>query len=247
MDVRPADAGDRGIIREIARQSFQTSFSLSPGQIDAIVEDEFSDAALADRIDDQATRMLVAEQDGSVIGFIEVELDDGGTIKWLHVDPGHRGESAGTALVDRIQSELAERDSALSALVLDAASEGGEFLERFGLRETDSVSVELGGERLHETVFAVEGRPTDPNEPAVDVPPVITLDANDYPLDRDDPIPGTDAPFFPMYSDEEQSDRYGFFCSNCGSTDVSVDGLERMECGRCGNTHLADDWDSAYL
>ena len=50
-----------------------------------------------------------------------------------------------------------------------------------------------------------------------------------------------------LYEREGDGARWGYFCSECASTDVSADGLDRLECGNCGNTHRADQWDDAYL
>ena len=94
-----------------------------------------------------------------------------------------------------------------------------------------------------------EGQSTEtPNQPTVTVPEFVTVDGTDRPVDRDERVPGSEAPFFTMYStDDETEEPYGYFCSQCGSTNVSIDGLDRLECGDCGNTHLADEWDDAYL
>jgi len=249
MEVRPASEDDRSVIRDIGRDSFETSYSLSPLQIDSIVEDVFSEQALGDRIEDPESMVLVAEDDeDGVVGFVDGEFGDEGVLRWLHVDPGARGRGAGTSLVEEAREQFEDRDIAFTARVLEEASEGKGFLERFDLHPSDSVHPDYADENLQEWVFRTGGEEENgSNEPAVEVPESVSVGGDELPLDRDDPIPGTESPFFQVYTSEAFEERYGFFCSNCGSTDVSADGLDRLECSNCGSEHRADEWDSAYL
>lgn len=251
MNIRKAEADDRRTIADIAERSFQSSYSLSPEQITVIVEHDFPEEALADRIEDPDHLLVVAEDevDGEtrVAGFAAVDLDSG-TLDWLHVDPEARGGGVGTRLFERAREAVADGDGRLSARVLEEATEGGEFCTQFGFGERDTVEVEFGGERFFAHVFT-EGESTDeePGEPVVDVPERVRVDGDELFVDREDEIPGVEAPFFPVYREDAHEERYGFLCSNCGSTDISADGLDRLECGECGNVHLADEWDDAYL
>ncbi len=249
MNVRPAESDDRERIRAIARDSLQSSYSLSPEGIETMLEEEFDDAALSDLLDDTDTAVLVVEEvvDGTdtVRGFVTVEIGTEATIRWLHVDPTARGGGVATALLDHVRERFAEKP--IAASILDEAVEGGEFLEGFGLKQGGHDRIVIGGEEFAVTMFT-EGQSTEtPNEPTVTVPESVTADGNERFVDRDDSIPGNQAPFFTVYSAEDEEDAYGYFCSQCGSTNVSTDALERLECGDCGNTHLADEWDDAYL
>ncbi len=250
MDIRPAELTDRERIEAIARDSFQSSYSLSPQEIEAILETEFGEETLGERLDDPDTVVLVADRtDGEtadVLGFIDVAIGTEATIRWLHVDPEARGENIATRLVDRAREDAA---MPLAAHILKAAVEGGTFLEDFGLTEDGTDRKMIGGSEFTVTVFT-EGEGTDthtPNEPEVHIPDSISVNGRDRSVDRDETIPGREAPFFPIYTDDEQDDPYGYVCSQCGSTNVSADSLDRLECGDCGNVHLADEWDDAYL
>lgn len=250
MDIRPAKLTDRERIEAIARDSFQSSYSLSPQEIEAILETEFGEATLAERLKDPDTIVLVADRtDGEtaeVEGFIDVAIGTEATIRWLHVDPEARGENIATRLVDRVQ---ADATMPVAARILKAAVEGGTFLEDFGLTEDGTDRKMIGGSEFTVTVFT-EGEGTDthtPNEPEVHIPESISVNGEDRAVDREEPIPGREAPFFPIYSDDEKNDPYGYVCSQCGNTNVSTDSLDRLECGDCGNVHLADEWDGAYL
>ncbi|MFD1600818.1 GNAT family N-acetyltransferase [Halobellus rarus] len=249
MEVRPAESDDRERIRAITRDSLQSSYSLSPQQIETILEEEFDDTSLADLLDDTDTAVLVVDAtvDGteSVFGFVTVELGTRATIRWLHVDPEARGGGIATALIDRVREEFAEKP--IAASILQDAVEGGQFLEGFGLKQDGHDEIMVGGEEFAVTTF-VEGEGTETaNEPTVPVPESVTVDGSDRPVDRDDSVPGTEAPFFTLYGADGEAEAYGYFCSQCGSTDVSGDGQDRLECGNCGNVHLADEWDDAYL
>lgn len=249
MDVRPPESDDRERIRAITRDSLQSSYSLSPEQIETILEEEFDDTSLNALLEDPDTTVLVADDtvDGTaaVYGFITVEVGTRATIRWLHVDPEARGRGIATALLGRVREEFVEKP--IAASVLDDAVEGGEFLKGFGLKESDHDQIQVGGEEFGVTMF-IEGEGTETsNGPTVPVPESVTVDGVDRHVDRGDRIPGREAPFFTVYSAEDEEDAYGYFCSECGSTDVSADGQDRLECGSCGNAHLADEWDDAYL
>ncbi|WP_123623626.1 GNAT family N-acetyltransferase [Halorubrum sp. CSM-61] len=249
MNVRAAESDDREQIRAITRDSLQASYSLSPEQIEVILEEEFGDAALADLLDDAETTVLVVEATiddvEAVRGFVTLETGTEAVIRWLHVDPAARGEGIATALLDRVRDQFSEKP--LSAYILDDAVEGGEFLEEFGLKQGDHDQLLVGGEEFEVTVFT-EGQSAErANEPSVSVPESVTVDGAERFADRDDTVPGSEAPFFTLYSGEAEEEQYGYFCSECGSTNVATDGLDRLECGNCGNVHRADEWDDAYL
>lgn len=65
METRDATESDSARIRDIAEQSFQASYALSPLDIETIIEAEFEDEAIAARLDDDKNILLVAERDGS--------------------------------------------------------------------------------------------------------------------------------------------------------------------------------------
>lgn len=248
MDVRAAEADDAERIRRIAEQSFQTSYSLSPEQIEIIADAVFSGDALRERIDGDENRIRVAEDGGEVLGFADVEVGDHAILRWLHVEPGHRGQGVGTALFEDARDAASSGDSALVGTVLAEDDEGEQFCEQFGFERGEKVEIEFAEESFHAYVY----RHPDPAAPvsdddAVDVPDTVTTNGRELTVDADDRIPGTDGPFFRTYEDPEDEDPYGYFCSNCGSGQIGSDSLGRLECENCGNKHLADEWDAAYL
>lgn len=249
MEIRSAEASDCSRVATVAHDSLRSSYALSPDEIETLVQHEFDAETLAERLDDPQTLVLVAEHTAgdrkAIQGFVEVLTDEERTIRWLHVDPEARGNGIGTALLERVGD--AGPETPLAAHILEDAVEGGEFLERFGLEKEGNDHLEVNGTEFAVAVFA-EGHGTqDGNQPTIPVPESVPGDGSDRFVARDERIPGREAPFFATYSEADYSNLYGYFCSNCGSTNVAADGLDRVECGECGNLHVADQWDDSYL
>ena len=247
MEIREATAEDRTGVRAIAERSFQTSYSLSPEQIEIILEGVFSDAEWTDRGENERSRVFVATDGGEPVGFADVKFDDQAILRWLHVEPGHRGEGVGTALFEHVRTAADDRDTPLVGRVLAENDEGKDFCEQFGFDEGEKLRLEFG----HETFFGyVHAKPgevgSEIDERSDAIPETVTTDGKRLTVDIDDETPGTDGPFFRTY-EEGSGDSYGYFCSNCESVNVGSDSLGRLECQNCGNKHLADEWDAAYL
>jgi GNAT superfamily N-acetyltransferase/DNA-directed RNA polymerase subunit RPC12/RpoP len=86
-------------------------------------------------------------------------------------------------------------------------------------------------------------------EPSVEIPE--TMEADDgtrlY-VGRDDPLSGVEGPFYQTFEDEAREEAYSYLCGKCGSTDVAMDDMGRIECEECGNQHRTkDDYDASYL
>lgn len=258
MEVRPATEQDSQRIREIVRQSFQTSYSLSPEEIDTITETEFGDEAVEDRIEDDDTRLFVAEQDDVPVGFAETRLNEegDGEVFWLHVEPGSRGQDVGTELFEHSTAQLRERTAEhVHALVLTQNEEGNQFFENWDFERGDSEEREIAGKEFRVDIFTNTPEEIsedselqeEGDEATVPEDGEITVDGETRYVDVDEEIPGEDGRFFVVYEDPEYDERYGFYCSNCGTFTSSVDGQGKVVCEECGNVHRPDEWDSSYL
>ena len=259
MDVRPADESDAAAIGRVFRRSLEGSYALSPQVIDDLVE-AYSGDDLADRLSEEGV-YLVAEADGRVVGFAEGRMagDGVGELVWLHVAPAGRGEGAGTGLFERTREEFGARGADhVRARVLADNREGEAFLERFGLRELAETPVEYAGVEFTAHVYADDEAAVaadtatpvagdDGGEDPSPVPDEVTDEGRTVYLSGDEPIPGSEAPFFRTFRDEGRREHYGYYCTNCGSTATAMGELERIECSNCGNVHRADEWDAAYL
>lgn len=265
MEVGDLDSrDDRQAITDIARRSMRASYSLSPEQIDAVVEEAFAPDALAEKGNNDDIILVVAREDGEPVGF--AEGTDDATIRWLHVVPESRGQGVGTRLFDTLYERVATDDS-ITAHVLAENQEGAAFFERFDLEPVEDNQIEIGGQRLVERVFADTtktghepgeanggassdestraGDATDDRD--ADIPDTLSVDGHERSIDREDPESGTLGPLFPVFEDPALEELYGFYCGNCGTFTAEVDEQGRVRCGECGNVHRPDDWDDAYL
>jgi len=252
-------------------------YAISPQQIDAVVEDQFGRDRLEGDSGDSEATYVVAETDdevaettvaGVVVGRVADEI---GEIRWLFVDPEHRGKELGTNLFEAARDELRENGAdAIRIYPLEEATQGPQFAERLGFEQVGNREVDIGGESFVEYAYAEAsgddaevsaseggdsaGDPTEstefPNTEERDGHRVTTGDDEGLYLDTDDAHSGTAAAFFVVYEDEDFEDRYGFYCGNCGSLDVSVDQMDRYECSDCGNSHASrsdQSYDDSHL
>lgn len=256
--LRHAESDDAPRIRELVESSITSSYALSPQDIETILDAEFDQEAIRDRIDGSDTIVLVAEVDGVVAGVAEASPDDDEHIRWLHVDPERRGAGAGTALFERICSELEDQGvESPRAVTMAANTSSGTFFERLGLEQEGERTVDIGGRDTVQYVYAenvddstdeeADSAAEDEDEPP-DYPDSVTVDDGTDVFLGDDPFRGTEGWFASTFSDEERSEEYGFYCLNCDSADVSMNDMERVRCANCGNTHKpGENYDGAYL
>ena len=156
------------------------------------------------------------------------------------------------------------------ATALEANTEGHQFFEQFGLERAAEREVEVGDESLVEYVYAdpdadLEAESADGSEEQADgadgetMPETETADGTTTAttedgervfVAREEEESGTEAPFYVTYTDENHAERFGFYCSNCGSLNVSMDDMDRLECQNCENSHASrsgESYDDSYL
>lgn len=251
MNVRSATESDSDRIGEIAERSFEASYALSPQQIEGILESEFDPGQIERRIEEGDDILLVAEhEEEGIVGFVDGRVvdDDAGEIVWLHVSPTSRGQGAGTELFQTAVAQLRERSTEeVRAHVLAQDSEGGEFFERFEFEHAGQTDREIGSLSLNEEVFVDEPTPDEDPEPIVPDDEEVVVDGKRRHVDPDESIPGDEDPFFIVYEADAREERYGFYCSNCGTFSDSVDGQGKVVCENCGNLHNPEEWDASYL
>lgn len=271
MALREPSPDDGERIRELVDSSLTTSYALSPQQIEAVVEDQFGQDRIEVVADADDAVALVAESDDEVeretiVGVALGELAGGrGELRWVFVDPEHRGKGIGTELFETATDELRDRGADdVRVYPLEESTEGPQFAERLGFEHVDERDVEIGEESFVEYVYAEESAdgteeaeraPTDPGDlPGVETgdgrTTATTDDGRTVYVDADEEVSGTSASFFAAYEDESLDEQFGFYCGNCGSTDVSVDQMDRLECGNCGNSHASrseEAYDDSFL
>ncbi|WP_435151809.1 GNAT family N-acetyltransferase [Haladaptatus sp. DFWS20] len=244
MQVREARTEDIAGMQDVAERSLSASYShfVDEEVIEHAVEEWYSNENLESEFQSRGMLFLVALEGGDVVGFSQSDMLPDvpeGNILWLHVDPDHRGEGVGTALLGRTQEELKEKEvEKLMGLVLADNEEGNQFYEEHGFTKVSERTAEIGDQTYTENVYAE-------TEEAV-------LELREYEdrtlyINRAESSRGSKAPFFAVFTDEDAENRYGYFCSNCESFDNSMDSMERIQCNDCDNKRKAARWDAAYL
>lgn len=256
--LREYDSGDGERIRELVESSMTASYALSPNEIESILQSDYLDETLVNPRDDAA--VFVAEVDGTVVGAVSATFgEEESAVQWLHVDPEWRGEQIGTALFERVSEAFDEHDAETKrAIALSANTNAGAFFERFGYGKVDERQREIGGQDVVEYVYE-EGSETDEgeasresagNESVPDYPDSVTGEDGEelYLGGEDDLVPASEGYFVATYTESDRSERHGYYCLNCESADVSMDSMERIRCGDCGNTRNPDEeYDGSYL
>jgi len=176
MELRDPDAEDGERIHEVARSAMTSAYSLSPDQIRAITDDRFDPDRIG-RVANADDRVAVVaedttaqgdgEGDPAVAGYAEAVVEDqgAGEIRWLFVDPEHRGRGIGTELFETVSDRLREEGvDDPRAATLQANQEGHQFFDAFGYEEVDERTIEMADQSLVEYVFeksATEGERSD--------------------------------------------------------------------------------------
>ncbi|AQL41577.1 hypothetical protein BV210_02090 [Halorientalis sp. IM1011] len=162
MELRDPDADDGERIHEVVRSAITSAYSLSPDQIRTITDDRFGPDRIGQVADADDRVAVVAEDaieggdgDRTVVGYAEATVDDGdGEIRWLFVDPEHRGRGIGTGLFETVTEHLQEAGvDDPQAATLQANQAGHQFFDAFGYEEVDERRIEIADQTLVEYVF----------------------------------------------------------------------------------------------
>lgn len=273
MEIREASADDGEAIHDLVERSFTQSYSLSPGQIETLLETEF------ESIGEGGREARVAVDDGEIVGLVVWEVDgDEGTIHWLHVEPMTRERGVGTELFETARDAISDGGGTVRALTLVENSEGRGFFEAFDYVREDQRHREVGGESFAEYVYVPADRASDEGEgedesverenvsdiegseqadedAAADVPDdfevpeTVTIDDGEtvY-VAADEAMAGELGPFFVTFTDESHDEKHSYYCTNCESLATTGDASGRIECETCGNIHDPDEeYDASYL
>lgn len=124
-----------------------------------------TDDALRDRlaaIRSWTGAALVAVEDGQIVGYAFarwaedtksfVDADDAG-LKEIYVDPDHWNEGVGTALLDRVETEVTATKAGLTLSMLAGNEPGRRFYQRRGFLEVGGTTDEIGGETYDCVLF----------------------------------------------------------------------------------------------
>ena len=245
--VRDATDADEASIRDVARRSMEASYApiLEVSTIASAVDRWYGGEELSDLLSDPATVILVAEKDGEVIGFsqshiVDTPAETTGEIHWLHVDPDYRDEGVGSELLERTRSTLTSKDvDQITGHVLADHDTGIRFYETRGFERIGTRTVSIADEPRVERVYAAIGAGDDAQTGTH-----ATAGGETVFIDYGESEIGSAGPFFAVYTTRDLEDRYGWYCSNCGTVDTAMDPMGRIVCNQCGNHHKATRWDA---
>lgn len=168
MTIRSATAADIDAIQDIAEDAWKTDYP------DIMTRETASDAITAwynptrleAELENDRTELLVAERDGTVVGFSHANwsaIDAGGHILRLYVHPDHRRAGIGTELLEETCATLATHDvDRINAMVLAENDPGNTFYDRFGFEFADESETTIGDKAYPENRYVLE-RPFDLN------------------------------------------------------------------------------------
>lgn len=250
MDLRQATTDDVPGIRRVARRSLSATYDfLDEEVIERAIEQWYDDESFGESIAGEFDVFLVVTVDDEVVAYSQSsilgETDTTGEIRWLHVDPDHRGKGIASDLYDRTVEVLRRQGvERIRGVVLSGNEAGGRFYEDRGLELAAKRTVEIGGEQHEELVYRddrhdAEGRTADTDRHEVDGVPVFVF--------RDEGDRGSNGLFHPAYRDTDGKELYTWYCANCGSFDTAVGSMGQIECTQCGNRRKPTRWDAAYL
>lgn len=241
MDVREAESRDRPAIRDVARRSLETSYTLSPGAINGAISEWYDENRLKEMLTDEDKILLVGESDGQVTAFSEIEItgEHSAELLWLHVDPDYRGEGQGEILYNETRSYLAERGvTSIQARVLTDNAGGNAFYQNQGLSKVGEKQVDIDGTKHVENVYAeIQQEGLEAYED----------DGETVYIDHENTERGSIAPFRVVYTQQIGEEIYGYWCNHCEELANAMDAMGRIQCDECGNARKPTRWDASYL
>ncbi|WP_224448244.1 GNAT family N-acetyltransferase [Haloprofundus salilacus] len=157
MEIRPANADDIEAIQRVARRSWEATYRdiLGAETVAETVSEWYSEEALSDVLGKPGTAFLAAEKESEVVGFCHgvVEAEQGDIVR-LYVDPDHWRDGVGSALYERLRSDLEDFNMhRLEAIVLADNEMGNEFYRNLGFEKTGEGEVTMRGETYGENVY----------------------------------------------------------------------------------------------
>lgn len=162
MEIRDATVEDSEAIQRVAERSWRADYPEIVSRETAAegVTEWYSADVVREEIERPDARVSVATVDGDVVGFVHaIWTDAEGDVLRLYVDPDHRGEGIGSALLERTVDRLFDEGvDAVAAMVLADNEPGKEFYRAHGFeRVGESTQTEIAGEYYEEATFRLDG------------------------------------------------------------------------------------------
>ncbi|AOW79686.1 GCN5-like N-acetyltransferase [Halodesulfurarchaeum formicicum] len=157
MDIRDATTSDIESIRAVAEAAWRADYpdTLSEDTIESGVAHWYGDPVVEMELSNPGTELLVALQDGEVVGFVHGHrAGETGTILRLHVDPAHREAGVETALFDAIEEAFAADGArTLRGTALKANDHVTELYRSRGFEQVDTERTTIDSNQYAEAVY----------------------------------------------------------------------------------------------
>lgn len=167
MNLRPASPADAAALAELGARSFVAKFGhmYTPQDLENFLADSHSEAKVAKEIADPAMRVLLAEEDGALLGFCKLVMACGWPeharhervveLKQLYTDPETTGRGIGAALMDRALEIGREHGAGEMQLSVWSGNEGAQkFYARYGFGKVADIHFMVGEQRDEEFLYA---------------------------------------------------------------------------------------------
>ena len=149
MTIREASASDIPAIRSIAHATWPVAYAaiITPAQIAYMLDRMYSEAALVEQLTVKGHRFLLAEQDGTSIGFAGFEhhlKPARSRLHKLYVLPAVKGRGVGHALLEAVLREATKAGDTAMELNVNKHNPAQDFYTRHGFTiERDEV-IDIG-------------------------------------------------------------------------------------------------------
>ena len=156
ITIRSATPEDYRAIQEVAHQTWPVTFGgiLSAPQIAYMLDRMYSLSALWEQVEERNHVFLLAEEEGSCLGYLSYELSYAGTAKTkihkIYVLPATQGKGVGKHLLS--QAEQIARDNGNNVLTLNVNryNKAVQFYQKLGFAIIGSEDIDIGNGFLME-------------------------------------------------------------------------------------------------
>ena len=171
MHLRPATPEDAEATAALARHAFCAAFAhlYDPADLAAFLDEHKTPAGFARIIADPLNRVMLAEAEGSLVGYCVMRLDsdyarhsdatDAMALQQLYTDPARTGQGIGDALARWALGEARERGKDAVQLSVWSENHGAQrFYARYGFAKIADISFWVGRHRDDEFLLELRLR-----------------------------------------------------------------------------------------
>ena len=147
--IRFADLDDIPTIGYLAQQIWPVTYGaiLPDGQLDYMLERNYSPESLNEQITKLNHRFLMAELDEDAVGFASFGATEDEGVHKLHkiyVLPKTQGLGVGRALLDFVTEQVLEEGANTLRLNVNRHNKAKDFYEKLGFSVTQEIDIEIG-------------------------------------------------------------------------------------------------------